>query len=373
MLLTATATLRSPVAIALTRATGNVLDTLQYVPGTVLRGALAQAFLDTHGQEPDDRFQAMFVSGGVRYGNLRRIGFVPWPLSVRQCKARFDHHPKLDLLFAASAGLDPGGECACGAKLERPNYFCTPGRNGYETGKADTRRVAHAEIDPFTLRPRSGSFHSSEVLDADQTLVGAIDADPGPAALLKNFVGDQRILHVGRGKTRGQGRIELCLDPAGVPAPPAADRMLALNRVIMDRYPAMAGAVWLVCTFRAPAICYDQWLFSRSWLDPIEDLGLPGYHLENWFSRMTTISGWHAAARMPRADVEAISAGSVFLFANRTPGLSLESECDRIAKVLERLERRGIGERLDEGFGEAVFCDPLHTELAPSAPHREAP
>src|SRR5437763_16077413 len=74
-------TLQSPVTLTLRRATGNDVETLDYIPGTVLRGALAAAYLETGAV--DLPFRSLFLEGRVRFGSLRVDGADVWPLSAR--------------------------------------------------------------------------------------------------------------------------------------------------------------------------------------------------------------------------------------------------------------------------------------------------
>lgn len=140
-----------------------------------------------------------------------------------------------------------------------------------------------------------------------------------------------------------------------------AERLAALNGAFGD-----AGTAVFSCTVLSPAVVYDKWLLSRSCLcaKDIEDAAgepgsLTGYDLAACYSRMTTLSGWNAQAQLPKADVWAICAGSAFLFKKSVN--EIEGELNRLAGVLAKAES-GIGERWEEGLGEAVFCHRFHVE-----------
>ena len=93
----------TPAAISVRRATGNDLDTQRFIPGTVIRGALAAAYLEESGG-PDAGFAALFLNRLVRYGDLRIGDARPWPLSTRQCSLHPDEHPKVYNLLREGAG-----------------------------------------------------------------------------------------------------------------------------------------------------------------------------------------------------------------------------------------------------------------------------
>src|SRR5713226_2311354 len=77
--------LLSPVCLAAAVPAGNLTRTLDYIPGSTVRGALAALYLES-GKPVDTTFEQLFLSGEVTYGNLYLNGAAPWPLSARSCK-----------------------------------------------------------------------------------------------------------------------------------------------------------------------------------------------------------------------------------------------------------------------------------------------
>ena len=75
---------------------------------------------------------------------------------------------------------------------------------------------------------------------------------------------------------------------------------------------------------------------------------------------MIQLSGWNAQAQLPKSDTWAIAPGSAFLFKRKYEG-DPDAEFERLAQILAKAEE-GIGERWEEGLGEAVFCDDFHIE-----------
>lgn len=216
------ATAKSPLALSVGRATGNDLETLAFLPGRAVRGAVAQSYLDADGSAEGAAFRALFLNGLVRFGDMRIGTAKVWPLSVRACKLYPDDHPKVDLLLNAAAGIATSPECDvkdCGSKLEHPaGYYREVGEIGgvkFARAHVATRRVAHVEIDPATLRARSGQFHSSRLISADQVFEGRVWAEREGEAELRKLLADERTLWIGRGKTRGQGRVSVRLIDSG--------------------------------------------------------------------------------------------------------------------------------------------------------------
>lgn len=362
----------TPVAISLRRATGNDLDTQRFIPGTVLRGALAGVYLEERGL--DVGFEALFLRRLVRYGDLRIADTRPWPYSTRQCSADPDRHPKSDNLLREAAGETCRRECAkCRSKLEIPHGYyryrqpaeSLPLQRATQTVRC--HRLAHSQVDPAFLRAKPGQFHSSQLMDSGQIFEGFVHSkDAGEEALLK-LIGDGRRLYVGRGRSRGQGRIRLSIYPeAGRTAERIGEKIRQMNEAAR-RFDQLRDSVLFSCTLDSAALVYDRWLCSRSFLDA-DDLSpdLNGYSGQACFQGRVDLAGWHSTAGLPKAETVAIAAGSCFLF-RRNGVRDRDAEYARLAAIFADVEERGIGERLEEGLGEVTFSRTLHSELAGEA------
>jgi len=341
-----TLTTRSPVAISRSRATGNQIETLGHIPGTVWRGALAAQLGAAHPE-----FAAIFLSGRVRFGDLRLDDAVPWPLSARRC-AVHPGHRMLDLLLVD----DPPIECAeCEAKLVMPGNL----RLGSGARKTVRRVTTHTAISNYTLRIRPEQFFSTEVLERDQKFQGVLTASD---ALVAQTLLGKRELWIGRGATRGQGMAELNIQNLQPPVP-------NLNWVLRQQQ-RQPDVLSFTATLLSPCIVYDRYLLARAYItaeDIAEAAGEPGalrrYELApRWFSRLATISGWNAQASLPKSDITAISPGSAFLFQTTVSEREIQDERARLADILERASA-GLGERWAEGFGEVSFQDNFHWEF----------
>ena len=118
-------TAEEPLALGTSPESGNVIDSWSHVPGSVLRGALAAAWIAQHGPPTmtsaaqRQQFLRLF-EGEIRYGPLFADGTSIEPLSVRRCK----HRPELacwdtaDDLAGDLPGPPPLDTCpACGGPL----------------------------------------------------------------------------------------------------------------------------------------------------------------------------------------------------------------------------------------------------------------
>jgi len=95
-------------------------------------------------------------------------------------------------------------------------------------------------------------------------------------------------------------------------------------------------------------------------LDPVQ-LGLQGkVELIRAFASSHQIGGWSSAWCMPKPIAPAIAAGSVFLY--HVPGGNFDL-ARIVLKRLAVLEREGVGQRREEGYGWLQVCTPFHLEI----------
>ena len=365
----------SPVAISLRRATGNSLETRTYIPGTALRGALAQAYQEGAGKTSDPEFEALFLQRKVRVGDQRPFGERPWPCSARECADEKDGHSPVDLLLQKGAHQPMAPTCAfpgqgpddkCGAKRRPLDGFYQATTRGFANVDLKRRRIAHTQIHPEFLRAMTGQFHTSTVLPEELRLEGFIWAEDEAAAYLEALVGEERVLYVGRGRSRGQGRVSVRLrEETPEPAERSTKRIRDFNYEAHTIYPALGSKVLFSCSLLSGAILLNEWLMARSMVEP-SDLRCDsaGYRPMAAFLRTETLAGWNAGAGFPRSEVEMVAPGSCFLFGHEMAGGERELEYARLAGTLAEVEAQGIGERREEGFGEVAFCEPIHWERA---------
>lgn len=356
MIYTVVWTVQSPTLVAQTSHSGFESESLPYVPGSAWRGAAAGAYLAAPGAAAgDERFRRLFLEDQVHYGDLRPSGLDVWPLSVRRCKDKPEEHATVDALLASASGRLPSAECDCGAKRGPGQGYLEPVEDDrYGDHKPLQQLRYHVQIDGATRRTRTGQFFAMRTLNAGQRMMGRICATESAYEDLRTLLPDGVELPVGRGRSRGQGQLVL---ERMLPRP--QDDMGARIRKMNGNRLLAQDRIWFSLTFLSPAILLDEWLLYRPY--PLgEDIGLPEYGLAGWFSRTVKVSGWHAAAGLPKGEAAAVSAGSAFLFSHKAEGVDREEEYERLANALAPVEEWGVGERHAEGFGEAVVCHDLH-------------
>ena len=315
-------TLRQPAQMGDRAREDFVLGTLEHVPGTVVRGAFAGAWLARNGvSAPGTPERAEFLrlfEGGVRFGPLLRPGTEFLPLSVVTHK--YDEQDtcaevEYDRALTGEAPL----RCPdCGSPLEQVKVL--------RGERPPVRRRTSVSIGGSGVA-RRGVLFTRETLEAGQEFRGTLAADD--PALLAILAGLGPIRVGGRRTTHGRADVAI-RDGAGSPPLPAAQR----------RDDGM-----LVIRLRSPGIFTDpQGRPSRD-PDPTEltqVLGTPARVVHRW-TRWQQAGGWHVASGLPKPAELAVAAGSTYV---------ISAERAVSDAILDGLSRRGLGLRRHEGFGD---------------------
>jgi len=393
-------TLASPVCLSSGMPAGNVTRTLNYIPGSAVRGMLAQFYLDKVGNA-DERFHRLFTSGNVTYGNLylsRGRGSAPTPLSAHSCKyepgfladqADDERHGVIDLLVATYAQMRVGRnngspmrveECpSCGAQLERFTGFYESTDGGRQAVPVERLRrlITRSATDDRLQTAEQGLLYSIEVLDptafrGDLPASGFVYcATPEVSEELRqhllrpSFEETRLAFFVGSARTRGCGEVVSAGRPLrpfelSTQLPPLSDRLDAFNRAVHE-VGGDESRNYFAITLQSDAVVQDEF-FRFLGTMPAEMLAWEAgfergaLELIGSFTESHQVSGWNTAMRTPKAKVSAIRMGSAFLYSAR--GVHEQ----HLVEMLTGLEARGIGSRRAEGFGRVKVCDPFHVE-----------
>ncbi len=370
-----TAKLESAGSISVRRATGNVLNTRHCISGSAIRGALAACILGNGGTSNDPMFRQLFVDCQLRCSDLRKEGAVPWPQSMLECKEHGDQrdHFRRDILLAAGAEEVPlpSFTCpTCNAKLESPRGY---GRNclrnpeispRYHAEKIGEMRMAHVQIDIRYGKAMPGQFYSATVLARDQEFIGYVEVPVSARTYFDENISKDTVLWLGRGRTRGQGQARLLLDDEVSCEENEMEDLVSKLNEKAGEFPALRDSVVFSCTLLSPTFLFDRWLLPKTELAATDFAEVQGYRLLAAFGRQTSIPGWHAAGDLPKAEAIAWAEGSCLLFGRAVHLDERKTEIERLAAILQTAQAFGIGERVNEGFGEVAFCHPIHEELA---------
>lgn len=312
-----------------------------FVPGSVLRGALAAAWIagpehgpPSMGDGRASRFRELF-DGDIRYGPLHVTGSYVVPVSAWLCKYPKDKACRAEAADAAFEDVSragtgkpgAGGSEAADAAWEDARS-CPACGGPLEQGKGQVllppgmalERVTRTSINPATGTAQDGELYAHAALPAGTTLTGYIHGrDP--------WLEQPRTLRLGGRRTVG-GAAGYSVVLAAPPEPPE---------------PLLAGGM-LTIRLASPAIFADA--AGRPRLDPDPDLDLDhaetGAETERAWARPSTWEGWHAASRLPKPDELCAVAGSTY---------QITGPDEALRRLAGRLLRDGIGLRRAEGFG----------------------
>lgn len=354
-------TLKSPVVIP--RATvGNVVESLDFVPGGQLLGAISHRLKPLCG----DLF-AYIARGDLIVSNayLKVAGErgLPTPLCLFHDKEK--------------GGIDKGEQVYnrlieqvqdSGSQLKqhRAGYLAWQKESSPGFGKIELQHTTHGTIDDASQRPTSdvGGVFTFQAIPAGTHLRAELRLRTTLAKRLeekkkdwwKDLSGDVRL---GKAKKDDYGHADLYVGDKLEQWQPASDS-------------STKGylTAWLLS---------DLLLFSTETLQPVVTVaGLAevlserlGIKLEpcsqgdaNVYSRTRRSDGWHQGWGLPRPSYIGLAAGSCFSF-------KIEGELGE--EKLKELAAAGLGERRAEGYGEVAFNHPIVSQPLPANEQESAP
>lgn len=308
-----TVTARQRIALGVGSEVAYFTGSHMFVPGSVMRGALAAAWIAEHGPPVGgngfaDRFRQLF-DGSIRYGPLHVSGTAVVPVSAWLCK-----YPKNGACAgqAVDAAFEEGSQCpACGGPLEQGK-----GQVSLPAGAA-MERITRTSIDARTGKAADGELYANAALPAGTVFSGFIGGRD-------EWLEQPRTLRLGGRRTVG-GAVDYDVTPGrrAVPAEPlGADGALTIR-------------------LTGPAIFVDS--AGRPGSAPDPALDLDGAVLADAWARREAWTGWHAASRLPKPEELCAVAGSTYRITG--PG-------ELLRQLAERLPQDGAGLRRAEGFGE---------------------
>lgn len=311
--------LRQPAQIGDRAREDFVLGTMEHIPGSVVRGAFAAAWLARNGVSMPgtpgrSEFLALF-EGPVRFGPLLRNGTEFLPLSVVTHKYPAEDTCAEVEYDRALTGPAPLRCPYCGSPLEQAKTL--------RGDRPPVRRRTSVSVGEGGVA-RRGVLFTRETLRAGQEFRGTLTADN--PALLAILAGLGPVRVGGRRTTHGLADVAI---RDGGPLPTAQRRDDGL----------------LVIRLRSPGIFTDSCGRPSRAPDPAElteVLGTPARVAHAW-TRWQQAGGWHVASGLPKPTELAVTPGSTYL---------ISAERAVPDGALNELARRGLGLRRHEGFGD---------------------
>ena len=384
------ARLDEPMLVAQKPEAGNEFNSLAFIPGNSLLGALAARVAKNKRLATDKHAYSEFIStfkrDRFRFGNLLPCGLsefletrlltpsLPAPKDLLMCKqyplrdnrstGAVIHSVKgyatesSDILFCEHCYSDNGSDITL---AERAEKFPLKQVEGFRlltpyltSSQLSRREEMHNSINATSQRANEGDLFGYVAVDAGQFFIGTIQCPSQREweVLAKELTlnqGKSRTITVRFGKAtrRGYGQATLHFEP--VDTSPWFIRPLS-DRIGKDLEQPVT------MTLLSDSIVLDSWDryatgFNSHWLK--EQLGLGSeqeVEIIRSFSSYRELHNFNAQYGIPRDKEIAIAAGS-------TVGLKFKgfSSRETFLETLSIVEANGIGVRLGEGFGQVAF------------------
>jgi len=346
--LTGVAVATSDLLFRSNRRRGNVMDTLRYIPGSAVRGALGARWVARHGL--DEEFRAVFLSGRVRFHHARATidgaEAFPVPLSFVTSKER--------PLEAHTFDLVTGRDRPDGVALRRVR--------GEVTADGVLRP---GDGPPVTLRTRIATFVDEDLVADDPARgAGALQGLAAAGALFTETrltAGTEFLVRVS-----GDAALVERLAERLLPADGRDELTVGRSRTVLGRTavpwsaptdvtpPGPTGDGEHVLMAMSDLVLLDPWGRAHVALGPEALAAMLGCDakdvevLPGGETRATEVGGWDGPNRMPTMVDRAIRAGSTVRF--RAP----EEAVRRLAVD------PWIGWRRSEGYGMVAIDAPIH-------------
>lgn len=357
--------LLQPVLVTDLEGEPNSSVSLNYLPGSVLRGALISKFIQAQKKQSgqsgidaeDDEMQRLFFNGATRYLNAYPVEdsqrTLPTPSSWHSKKG--DEKPVMGRPQVYDFALYDLSEEEHGERTDlkwqmRREPFCTLSGREIRLLRPERRLAVHTARNRKFGRPlnperiaemiknkkldkddEAGTIYRYEALAADQTFAAVIvcEHDDDVLRLLPLLSGPAK---VGRSKLAGYGQIRF----------EKAEQFDTWREIPGE---LVSDGAKLIITLLSDALIRDkngQFAVDRETVKEIigKKLGCQ-LELTDAFMRGHEVGGFNRKWGMPMAQALAVRMGSVFVFKN--------PNCD--ATKLHDLEISGIGERRVDGFG----------------------
>ena len=378
-------TLRSPIVSGGRKPTGQTIQSVQHIPGGLLRGAVADRWLaDSADGEPDDDFRKVFLDRGAGIFRNCYSGASVLPATAIGCKdfAGFpaaddtDKHDIFDTLLERLVSEETNmpytprcPHCDDNGRVAAQGGFYTQSDASYEKTDLNTRlltRVAinrHRKVAADELLYNLNAIDPLSVEGEKMRLYGSARI---PSALVSKVADtlQKQGQRLGGGTSRGLGRVCVKVkrrDDTDPLEQRICDFNAALQRMweIYSRLPcvnieAFEGTYFSIA-LQSDTILQENWQSSMTLtVEMLQEM--TGCTAEvapiRSFASYDYVSGWNAAWGLPKETNLITRIGSVFVFH--------VTDIDTWIPALKTLEEIGVGSRREEGFGQILICDRFH-------------
>lgn len=394
------------VRVSGVKAGNNFMETLSFLPGSTVRGAVARSFVhrEKGGNRSDTAVRNAFLHQPAVFTNFYPSPDAeglpnPVPLSARTCKyypgfarqvpAGQDHverHGAKDILVAATLvklcreaakdwrelPLALVDRCRlCAAPLKPLEGFYKDPWTGVTDVCSSRRVVTKTALNRARFTSAEGQLYSYEVLDTElqqpqEQRPRFIGVACGVTDELAHHLERAGTALIGGARGRGFGKVSIeRIEPAPQEGPEKwKDRLerftQGLREPLCRLHHPRADRLFFALTLTSDLVMPTG--RGQGWLRQVvaSRLGLNQEELvlEKAFSRIVYCSGFNAAIGFRKDLLPALAMGSAFVF-SYPDGENVRAS---IVENLPGLLRDGIGWRREEGCGRVSFCDDFHLE-----------
>jgi CRISPR-associated protein Csx10 len=386
--------LDEPLLLSEKAAAGNEFHTLDYVPGTALRGAFAGRAAAHYALEKDAAayaaFHALFFRNQVRFTPLypayrvekELYPTLPAPHALLTCSlykgfAVSDkdkqHHGAFNYALGATAEEHVPACSQCDAPMKPFQGFLPLRKNPEPLDKHYVTEM-HVHIHPITGKAAGGDLFSFNALAPGHYLLGEIEFASAQArqdfwelcALPDDMDNKGLPLQLGKASHRGYGAVTLWLQTW------QSTTSVWHGAPLETRVGDLSGSLTL--TLLTDAVLPDPWgrfrvdldaAWLTSLLADLEDDQAPpkklGVKIHRRFCSARPVDAFNAYLGLPRWRDVAVRAGSAVGF--ELTGVTERNRLQILA-WMQTLEREGVGLRRNEGFGRVAFNHPLYDGCA---------
>jgi CRISPR-associated protein Csx10 len=404
----------SPLAVGRQKPGGSISEAQDFIPGSVIRGAVAGQILRESGVDPDHPggdFQALFVDEGAAIftnayptseneaGPILPVQVLPATAVSSKTASGFISEKSenggvfdtlIDRLCAEGYGHLYDPNCPKdGGRVEPFGGFYSQTGDQYLSHSVTTRLLTRVGINRRRATAQEQVLYSIEAISEKKKVKkedenkkvwqpslfsGAIYLEDAELAdMLTQYLSSNH-LRLGGSASRGLGKVEIQAELEDYQSN-VDTRIKKFNDTLRDRWqkwdnifgnpqkPLPEGHQFFTLDLQSDAILTEQWrrttVISPAMLCAMARVDDSDLQLHATYSSYDYLSGWNFAWGLMK-DVELVTnKGAVYLFS--TPNL------ESWKPALKELEYHGVGERTLEGFGQVQVCSKFHRVLREEA------
>ncbi|GAX37391.1 type III-D CRISPR-associated RAMP protein Csx10 [Nodularia sp. NIES-3585] len=406
----------SPLAISRQKPGGSVSECEDYIPGSVIRGAVASEILKQSNQQFSDLsqnggdFQALFL------GDNPAIFQNAYPANVKAEKGRIFPQKRIqEIKFLPATTLssknNPGfcrkrnGKCSTdckgvfdslidrfcteyhglpydptcpedGGRVEPYSSFYSKVDGMYYNASVSKRLLTRVGINRRRATSEEEILYSIEVINESEpknnnplffkaSILVPDHLKELPENLYKFINNNSKYFRIGGSTSRGLGKVEIHAK-LGEVKNNIQEKIKVFNDKLWEHWgkwsvfgnpiEELPKRTYFTLDLQSDAILTEKWqrttVISEQMLKQFANIEDESLKLKVAYSSYDYRSGWNAAWGLMK-DVELITnKGAVYLFSTTAPDIWYDA--------LANLELKGVGERTCEGFGQLEVCNDFH-------------